>query len=167
MDTRTKRYMILLLAGEIVNNNKNIQMVCLPHGLSFWRGPTWSFWSRIAKTDAIHLSGKETENPNVLRTADTKENWERNDSSSSSGLKDVHFLYMNTDLYRFILIYCVRYCDSLSDKLCDWVECEGKARCVGGQGQKTCICGRSADNKCSRKEVCAIFLCFQDFFTRP
>jgi hypothetical protein len=41
MDTRTKRYIILLLAGEIVNKNKNnIQMVCLPRGLSFWTGPS-------------------------------------------------------------------------------------------------------------------------------
>jgi len=67
---------------------------------------------------------------------------------------------MNKDLYTFILIYRVRYCDSLSEKLRDWVECEGKAMCVGGQAEKTCICGRSANNKCSRIEVCEIFLCF-------
>ena len=70
---------------------------------------------------------------------------------------------MNKDLYTTILIYRVRYCEGLSEKLHDWVQCEGKARCVGEQGERTCIFGRGANNNCSRIEVCAIFLCFQDF----
>jgi hypothetical protein len=93
-----------------------------------------------------------------------RKNWGRNASSSSSGSKDVHCQYMNKDFYRFILIYLVRSCNSLSEKLHDWVQCEGKTRCVGGQEEKTYNCGRGANNNCSRIEVCAIFLSFQNLF---
>ena len=76
---------------------------------------------------------------------------------------DVHCQYINKDFYTFNLIYRVRYCHSLSEKLHDWIQCEGKARCVGGQGGKTCIFGRGANHNCSRTEVYAIFL-FPRFF---
>jgi hypothetical protein len=44
----------------------------------------------------------------------------------SSGLKVLHYQYKNEDFYTVSAFYYVKYCDTLSEKLHDWVQCEGR-----------------------------------------
>lgn len=50
-----------------------------------------------------------------------------------------------------------KYCDTVSDKLRDWVEYEGRESCVSTMLKRRCVCGRCANKTCIRIKIRAIF----------